>query len=106
MGRCGELDWIGLIVLRKVLVWELCEQSDECRKLLDWWSFPRQSAARVSVTDLKGLVLAVCRYQMVVATVWWGVKHISKENVHSETVVWHCITVFGLCMIIVSANCK
>jgi len=44
------------------LVWELCEQSNECRKFLDLWSFPRQPAAWVSVTDLTVLILAVCRY--------------------------------------------
>ena len=33
-------------------------------------------------------------------------KHISVENVHSETIVWHFITIFGFCMIIVSPNCK
>jgi hypothetical protein len=44
-----------------------------------------------------------CGYCMVKGR---GGKHISKENVHSETVVWHCSTVFGFCMIIVSAICK
>ena len=29
-------------------------------------------------------------------------KHISMEYIHSETVVWHFVTVFGFCMIIVS----
>ena len=32
---------------------------------------------------------------------WYGEvgKHISMENVHSETDVWHFITVFGFCML-------
>jgi len=38
---------------------------------------------------------------MLVAIVWGGM-----ENVHSETIVWHFITIFGFCMIIVSPNCK
>jgi len=32
-------------------------------------------------------------------------KHISTENMHSEIIVWHFITIFGFC-IIVSPNCK
>ena len=32
-------------------------------------------------------------------------KHISMENIHSGTVVWHFITVFGFC-IVVSPSCK
>jgi len=57
--RCGGLD---SFYLEQWLLWELCEQNNECRKFLDWWSFPRQPAAWVSVTDLKVLILAVCRY--------------------------------------------
>ena len=37
--------------------------------------------------------------QMLVAIVWGGM-----ENVHSETIVWHFIRVFGFGMIIVSPN--
>jgi len=35
-----------------------------------------------------------------------GGKHINKGNVHSETIVWHFITILGFCMIIVSPNCR
>jgi len=35
---------------------------NECRKFLNWWSFVRQPAAWVSLTGLKVLILAVCRY--------------------------------------------
>jgi hypothetical protein len=41
----------------------LREQSNECRKFLDWWIFPRQPAVWASVTDMKVLILAVCRYE-------------------------------------------
>ena len=33
-------------------------------------------------------------------------EHISMGNVHNETDVWHFITIFGFCMIIVSPNCN
>jgi len=28
------------------------------------------------------------------------------ENLHSETVVWHFISIFGFCMILASTSCK
>ena len=33
-------------------------------------------------------------------------KHIGMENMHSETNIWHFITIVGFCMIIVSPSCK
>jgi len=62
---------------------------------------PKTSAAWDSVTDLKFLFWLCADMQMFVAVVWEGM-----ENVHSETIVRHFITVFGFCMIIVSPNCK
>ena len=62
MERCGRLD---SCCSEQWLVWELCGQSNECRKFLDWRSFSRQPAAWVSVTDIKVLILAVCRYANV-----------------------------------------
>jgi len=57
--RCGGLD---SFCSEQWLVCELCERSNECRKFLDQWSFPRQPGAWVIVTDLKVFIFAVCWY--------------------------------------------
>jgi len=103
--RCGGLD---SFCSEQWIVWELREQSNECRKFLNWWSFLRQPAAWVSLTGLKVLILAVCRYPNAcgycmgrwVSTSGW------KMYIGKQTIVWHFIAIYGFCTIIVSFNCK
>jgi len=100
--RCGGLD---SFCSKQLLVCELCDQSNECREFLHWWSFPRQPAAWLSVTDLKSSdfgCVQICKCVWLFYGEGEVGKCISMENVHSETVVWHFITSFGFCMIIVS----
>jgi hypothetical protein len=95
--RVERCDWLDLFCSEQLLIWGLHESCNVCRKFLDLWSFPRQPAVWVSVTDLKVLILAVCRCLWLL----YGevCKHIRMENVHSETTVSHFIAIFGFCMI-------
>ena len=79
----------------------LREQSNECWKFVDQWSFARHSAECVNVTDINALILAMGRNAQACGYCMWRLgKHIRIANVHSDTIVWHFITIHCFCMVI------